>query len=95
VSLLANAGRIRRKGTSSLRLFERREIEAFGRKYIFVAEIQERAAIPRARDVRTWLGARGVRIAFELAQDRYLAFDRSRVERVLAEEAQHALQAAK
>jgi hypothetical protein len=59
-----------------------------------VPEILERARIARARDVRRWLAERGVSLGFELSPDRYLAFDRKRVEQVPAREAVGRLQAA-
>jgi hypothetical protein len=94
VSLLAKAGRLDRKGPNSHKLFDRGQVEAFARKYIFVPEIMERAEISRARDVRNGLLRRGVGLAFELSPDRYLAFDRNPVEQALARETIERLQAA-
>jgi hypothetical protein len=94
VSLLAKGGHLDRNGTSLHRLFDRGQVEAFGRKYIFIPEIMERAGIARARDVRGWLAQRGVKLGFELSRDRYLGFDRQAVEMVLAREAVGRMQAA-
>jgi hypothetical protein len=94
ISLLAKAGHLDRNGPSLHTLFDRGQVEAFARKYIFVPEIMERTVIARARDVRRWLAERGVKLAFELSPDRYLAFDRKTVEQVLAREAVNRLQAA-
>jgi hypothetical protein len=94
VSLLAKAGHLDRKGPDSHKLFDRGQVEAFAREYIFIPEILERARIARARDVRNWLAERGVGLGFELSPDRYLAFGRKRVEEVLAREAVERLQAA-
>lgn len=87
VSLLAKAAHLERNGPNSHKLFDRGQVEAFARKYIFIPEILERARISRARDVRTWLAERGADLEFELSPDRYLAFDRKRVEEVLGREA--------
>ena len=78
---------IKRKWPSPLKNFARADIEAFGREYIFVPEIQNRTGIRRARDVRAWLAARGVGSAFELTEGRYLGFKRAKVEAVLEREA--------
>ena len=81
---------IKRKGPNALKNFARADIEAFGREYIFVPEIQNRTGIRRARDVRPWLAARGVGSAFELTEGRYLGFKRAKVEPVLEREAAQA-----
>jgi hypothetical protein len=94
VSLLAKGGYLDRNGPALHKLFDRGQVEAFARKYIFIPEIMERASIARARDVRGWLALRGVKLGFELSQDRYLAFDRQAVEKVLAREAVGRMQAA-
>ncbi len=83
---LAKAGKISRRGWELYRQFNRNEIEEFGRRYCFTPEIQRRAGISRARDVRAWLEARGVETAFRLKEQGDFGYLREDVERVMAEE---------
>lgn len=80
---IANHGLLTRCGPSPLKQFKRREVEEFARTYILVPEIQRRAGLSRARDVRAWLAERGVKPEFELGDGRYIGFRRARAERVL------------
>ncbi|MGO3928378.1 hypothetical protein NP284_08715 [Rhodopseudomonas pseudopalustris] len=81
---IANAGLLTRCGPSPLKQFKRKEIEEFARTYILVPEIQRRAGLSRARDVRAWLAERGVKPEFELGDGRYIVFRRALADRALA-----------
>jgi hypothetical protein len=53
---------------------------------MFGWDIQARANIERARDVRTWLGERGVQPAFQLKNHWCLGYPREEVEALLERE---------
>lgn len=75
VGLLANAGHLKRDAKGR---YDREEVEAFGRRYIFVNEISRRTGVlPRL--VQQWLKEQGIEAAFQLSEGRHVGFARDTV----------------
>lgn len=82
ISAMASRGLLSRDGPGHT-LFDVDEVRSFGAHYIFAPEIEQRTGVLK-RTVRTWLLDFGIEPEMSLEENKYMAYPRRLVEKVIA-----------
>jgi hypothetical protein len=85
VSILGARGLLRRDGPADT-LFDVDEVRSFRSRYIFIPEIEQRTGVLK-RVVRRWLLDYGIEPEMSLEENKYMAYSRGVVEKVIASQA--------